>query len=267
MPAFTLKDVEEKRALSPKRFRFADHPAVREHKARGHHTVGLKFPSLKRLFLEETGISTLDGPYGPYRFLTDEKQIAKALAWQDRYWSLIFLRDNLDCSIALDFNLAEAGVYTRLGQAEHDAKSSRKFAAIRELAAGCVAVINTVSFYKNCDAICAVPPSPDKAWDLPTELCKFIAAKTGKENISSQVQFRKKKESVKALSLEEKWKALEKAGLRVSENVKGKRVVLIDDKYQSGTTAQFVASRLYESGAQEVHGLFCVKTWRDTDNT
>jgi predicted amidophosphoribosyltransferase len=41
---------------------------------------------------------------------------------------------------------------------------------------------------------------------------------------------------------------------------------LIDDKYQSGTTAQFVASHLYQAGAAEVCGLFCIKTWRDTDN-
>ena len=91
MPLITLKNVEEIRALTPKRFRFADNPAVREHKARGHYTVGLKFPSLQRLFLAETGITTLNGPYGPYRFLTDEKQIRAALEWQDRYSALIFL--------------------------------------------------------------------------------------------------------------------------------------------------------------------------------
>lgn len=69
------------------------------------------------------------------------------------------------------------------------------------------------------------------------------------------------------MALDEKWKALENASLKASEKFKGKKVILLDDKYQSGTTAQFVASRLYEAGAAEVHGLFCVKTWRDTDNT
>jgi len=258
--------VEKVRALAPKRFRFADVPAVREHKERGHHIVGLKFPSLQRLFLAETGIVTLNGPYGPYKFLTDKGQIDAALAWQDRYSSFIFLRDNLDCSMALDFNLAEAGIYTPLGQAEHDAKETHESAAVKTLAAACVSAIKKVSFYRGCDMVCAVPPSPNKRWDLPTEITKLVAAKTGKSNLSPEVQFQKKKNSVKALPLDQKWLALENAGLQVSASVKGKKVILIDDKYQSGTTAQFVASRLYEAGAKEVHGLFCVKTWRDTDN-
>jgi predicted amidophosphoribosyltransferase len=259
--------VEEKRALSPKRFRFCEVACVREHKNREQHIVGLKFPSLKRLFLAETGITTYDGPYGPYRFLTDPKQIEAALEWQERYSSLIFLRDNLDCSVAVDFNLASPGVYTKLGQAEHDAKASRKFSAIKELTSASADTIQRVLFYRECDAICAVPPAQGKEWDLPTELAKYVATKTGKENLSPSVKFLKKKESVKSLSLDDKWKMLENAGLRTSSTFKGKKVILLDDKYQSGTTAQFVASRLYDAGAAEVHGLFCVKTWRDTDNT
>jgi hypothetical protein len=95
MPSITIKDVEAVRELSPKRFRFLDNPAVREHQARGHHTVGLKFASVKRLFEADTGIVTLDGPYGPYKFLTDPAQISAALAWQTKHESHIFLRDNL----------------------------------------------------------------------------------------------------------------------------------------------------------------------------
>jgi predicted amidophosphoribosyltransferase len=72
---------------------------------------------------------------------------------------------------------------------------------------------------------------------------------------------------VKALSLEQKWAALGAAGLEAKRRlVAGKRVILLDDKYQSGTTAQFAAARLQEAGAQAVLGLACVKTWRDTDN-
>lgn len=267
MPSITLSNVETTRALTPKRFRFSEFACVREHKDGQQHIVGLKFPSLKRLFLAETGISTYDGPYGPFRFLTDKKQIDVALEWQERYSSLIFLRDNLHCSVAIDFNLAGPGVYTKLGQAEHDAKASRKFTAVKELTSASADTIQKILFYRECDAICAVPPAPGKDWDLPTELTKYVAAKTEKENLSPSVKFLKKKESVKLLSLDEKWKALENAGLRVGSGFRGKRVILLDDKYQSGTTAQFVASRLYEAGAAEVNGLFCVKTWRDTDNT
>lgn len=198
--------------------------------------------------------------------MTDPEQISAALAWQERHESHIFLRDNLVSSVALDFNLAEAGVYTSLGQAEHNAKSSRDADAIDKLSNACIAAINGVSFYHDCTAVCAVPPSPEKDWDLPTEIVKRVASKTGKQNISDEIAFSKKKESVKSLLLKDKWQALDDAKLGISEKVKGKRIILIDDKYQSGTTAQFVASKLYAAGAEEVHGLFCVKTWRDTDN-
>jgi hypothetical protein len=267
MPSITIDDVEAARALSPKRFRFLDNPAVREHQQRGHHTVGLKFPSVKRLFEADTGIQTLDGPYGPYKFLTDPAQISTALAWQTKHESHIFLRDNLVSSIALDFSLAEAGVYTELGQAEHSAKTSRDLAAIGRLSSACEATVKAVSFYNDCTVICAIPPSPEKEWDLPTEIAERVASKTGKRNLSGEIEFLKKKESVKSLLLEDKWQALEDAKLSVSGQLKGERIILIDDKYQSGTTVQFVASKLYRAGAREVHGLFCVKTWRDTDNT
>lgn len=266
MPGFDLEDVEKVRAMSPKRFRFSDNAAVRNHEARGHYVVGLKFPSLSRLFELETGISTLNGPYGPYKFLTDPDQIEAALAWQEKYRTLIFLRDNLDCSVALDLNLAAAAVYTELGQAEHDAKTSKDAVAIAKLCSQSASAIKRLSSYTDCDVVCAVPPSPDKEWDLPTEIAKRVSGIVGKADMSTQVKFKNKKQSVKTLALADKWKALKAADLAVSTNVNGKRVILLDDKYQSGTTAQFVASKLFEAGAKEVHGLFCVKTWRDTDN-
>lgn len=266
MPVFTLKDVKEQRDIKPKRFCFKDNPAVRKHENRGHHTVGLKFPSVNRLFKLETGIATLDGPYGPYKFLTDGSQIKSALKWQEKYQSFVFLRDNLDCSMALDFNLSEPAVYTELGQAEHDAKASKDKASIAKLCSQLAEAILANPFYAACEAVCAVPPSPDKDWDLPTELANCVAHKTGKNNISKEVRFSKKKDSVKMLSLDDKWKALETANLAISNKVNGKRVILIDDKYQSGTTAQFIGMRMFEAGAKEVLGLFCVKTWRDTDN-
>ena len=267
MPGFTLKDVENLRSISPKRFRFSDNASVRHHEARGHHVVGLKFPSIKRLFKLETGIDTLDGPYGPYKFLTDQAQIDAALAWQEKHRNYIFLRDNLDCSVALDFNLAGPAVYTSLGQAEHNAKASQQESAIEVLCSGCIKAVADIPFYGACELVCAVPPSPDKAWDLPSEIAKRLAISTGKKDITPEVRFNKKKQSVKLLSLQDKWKALEAAELSVSGEVKNKNVILVDDKYQSGTTAQFVACELYKAGAKEVHGLFCVKTWRDTDNT
>ena len=50
-------------------------------------------------------------------------------------------------------------------------------------------------------------------------------------------------------------------------NVKDKTVILIDDKYQSGITIQYIAMKLQQAGACEVYGLSFIKTLSDTDNT
>ncbi len=49
-------------------------------------------------------------------------------------------------------------------------------------------------------------------------------------------------------------------------NVKDKTIILIDDKYQSGITIQYIAMKLQQAGAHEVYGLSFVKTLRDKDN-
>lgn len=262
----TLKDVEALRHLTPKRCRLSDHPVVKE-KPDGTYVVGTKFHSLDRLFEAETGIATKSGPYGQYVFLSDKGQIEKALKWQETRKSLIFLRDLLDCSLALDFNFAEAGTYTKMGSAEHQAKANGDATAVSYLTHRCLSAVTKLCLYKECDSVCAVPPSPGKAWDLPEEITKRVAEKSQKANISPFVRFHKAKQSVKSLALRDKWGALESAQLVVSSNIKGQKIVLIDDKYQSGTTLQFVASKLFAAGASEVLGLSCVKTWRDTDNT
>jgi hypothetical protein len=264
----TLQDVEKIRLLAPKRCRFLDNPIVKD-RPNGTYAVSTKFPSLDRMFEAETGIATVGGRhgYGPYVYLSDKGQIEKALKWQEARRSLIFLRDMLDCSLALGFNLAEPGAYTRMGQAERQAKSTGDAAAVRYLTERCVSAVLNLGLYKECDSVCAVPPSAGKAWDLPEEITKYVAKKSQKKDISHLVRFHNAKQSVKNLALRDRWGALESARLIVNGNINGRKIILIDDKYQSGTTLQFVASKLFAAGASEVLGLSCVKTWRDTDNT
>ncbi|MGH6834799.1 MAG: hypothetical protein ACREC9_04445 [Methylocella sp.] len=262
----TLEDVEELRRLTPKRCRFLDHAIVNE-KPDGSYVVGTKFRSLDRMFQAETRIATRNGPHGPYVFLSDKGEIETALKWQKARKSLIFLRDWLDCSLALDFNFAEVAIYTKLGDAERRAKANADAQAVQYLVSRCLSAVTILGLYKECDSVCAVPPSPGKVWDLPEEIAKQVANKSQKEDISPLVRFRKVKQSVKNIALCDKWESLEFAQLEVCANINGRKIILIDDKYQSGTTLQFVASKLFAAGASEVLGLSCVKTWRDTDNT
>jgi len=262
---FSLKEVEAIRGYSPKRSRFSDHPVVKP-KDKDTYVVSTKFPCVDRLFKGETGLTTNSGPFGPYCFLSKPSDINKALEWQDQRKDFFFLRDNLTYSVAMDLNLASEGIYTTLGQAEHDAKADRSAKAVGVLADACARAFEILTPYQGADAICPVPPSPDKDWDLPTQIVERLSQKVGKPSLIGQVGFSKKKESVKALALEDKWKALEAAGFFASGKVAGKKIVLVDDKYQSGTTIQFVGSKLIEAGARYVFGLCPIKTWRDTDN-
>jgi hypothetical protein len=108
------------------------------------------------MFEAETGITTREGPYGPYAYLSDKDQIEAALTWQESRCALIFLRDALDCSLALDLNLREPGVYTDIGLAEHNAKVNGNQEAITYLAGKCFSIISALGLYKDCTAVCAV---------------------------------------------------------------------------------------------------------------
>ena len=82
--------------------------------------------------------------------------------------------------------------------------------------------------------------------------------------------FKGPKSSAKQFKIKKKWDVWEDAQVSFQKgralNVEGKTIVLIDDKYQSGTTIQYIAMKLQDAGAREVYGLCFVKTLRDTDN-
>jgi predicted amidophosphoribosyltransferase len=46
----------------------------------------------------------------------------------------------------------------------------------------------------------------------------------------------------------------------------GKRVLLVDDLYQSGISMNYCALLLLRAGAKKVFGLACEKTCRNDDN-
>lgn len=266
MPPFTFADVERMRGESPRRRQFAESSS--DLNPNGSFTLGFKFRFVAELFEHETDLRTRTGPYGPWANFTDTDEIQLAREWKSRRDRLVFLHDNLDYSIALDFNFAAEGEYTPLGLAEHRAKEEQHAASLDVLCGALLAAIGDLPAYQAANALCAVPPSQGKTWDLPTEIVKRIAPVCGKQDLSNAVAFTNKKQSLKALSLEDKWASLEASGFQADpKSVKEATIILIDDKYQSGTTAQFVACKLYEAGAKSVMGLYCVKTWRDTDNT
>src|SRR5579862_1202969 len=195
MPPFKFADVKRLRDATPKRRRFIE--SSDDLNADGSFSLSFRFASVARLFERETGLTTRDGPYGPWAKFTGEKEIAEAKKWKSKRDQTVFLHDNLDYSIALDLNLAGEGEYTELGLAEHRAKQDRDKASVKALSRAMSDAIDDLPPYRKADVVCAVPPSPGKSWDLPTEIAKRIATRCGKDDESNAVKFTKKKDSVK----------------------------------------------------------------------
>jgi predicted amidophosphoribosyltransferase len=115
-----------------------------------------------------------------------------------------------------------------------------------------------------------VPPNPEKNFDLPYRVTSRVSEKVGKQYVTDGFVFNRQKSSVKESLFNEKWKLWENAEISFQKassfDVNDKTIILIDDKYQSGITIQYIAMKLQQAGAREVYGLTFVKTLSDTDN-
>ena len=180
-------------------------------------------------------------------------------------------RDELDHCFALDYNYGSdensgTRTYTPFGWFEHSAKESRDESAAQALAAAMASFVKNHPLYDAADAIVPVPPNPSKAYHFPCDLAARLATLTGKDWYNSLVTKRQDTAKMQSLPVAQKVPALESV-LTIHPSVAGKRIILVDDLYQSGSTIWTVAKALKAAGCARVLGLVCVKSWRDTDNT
>lgn len=261
--------------LSPRRISFATTHATEPKWCPVDSRVGtFNIPfkeTVQRIFEAETKLKLYPNRNYPgyWHPISSKKDFQAITDWKIRQGTRIFIRDGLDMSITLDTNLRDnqGGGYTNLGALESQAKCQQNQDAIKKLAFSYIEAIRNLPGYKKARHIAAVPARPDKAYDLPRELAKRIADELGIENLTGRFSFAAEKAKIKEISLDQKWDAWDAAGLRFAPELpQGASVILIDDKYQSGVTIQFVASKLYDAGAREVYGMCAVKTLRDTDN-
>jgi hypothetical protein len=222
------------------------------------------------IFGEDTGLELyLGNSQGYWRSIKSEAEFTIIETWVKRQGTRHFLRDCLDLSVALDQNLIDntSGQYTELGSLEARAKTTPDEDAISRLTARYVEAIRDLPFYRDAPYIAAVPPRPGKVYDLPSVLADRIAKELGITDLTSHFSFANGKGPIKELSLDKKWDAWEAAGLSFSPKLENRpSVILIDDKYQSGISIQYVASKLYWAGVGKVFGLCAVKTLGDDDN-
>ena len=127
--------------------------------------------------------------------------------------------------------------------------------------------VKDLALYRQAKFICAVPSAPEKVFDLPRLLAGGVAKQLGLQDLTSGFDFARPKKAIKSSALAEKWNSWSDSGLRFAKPFRDHpAVIIVDDKYQSGVTIQFVASKLREAGAGPIYGLCAVKTWRDDDN-
>lgn len=259
MPSEPHRETQE----SARALRLAEEPMV--HFDEGRTALSTWNCSAAALFTADTAMR-LEAAEGRYeRLLCSPREVAAAVAWQAYRFQHVYLSDDLDSSIALDdLFRGEHGSYTPIGRLESFAKGAQDPQARNTLAALLSQFIRSSPLYAGC-AICAVPASSEKCFDLPRELAALVAGELRTEDLTRRLRLRGKKQPLKTLALGDKLPALEAARLTV-ETLIPQPVILIDDKYQSGTTANWIGAGLRAAGATAVHGVFLVKTWRGKDN-
>lgn len=271
-----MKEITRDTALAehnktPRKKCFHGNSEVQKRKEKPTFSVSIE--SAKKIFEAQTGQSLNYNPkFDKYWKYVTAEEIAQIEEWERNQGSLIYLRDCLSLSLAIDSNLTDntSGQYTAIGALEHKGKNNRDQNAINQLADTVSQVIQHLPYYKDADFICSVPPRPDKDFDLPSSVTSLVSRKLGKQDVTGGFAFNGQKSSVKAVTFDEKWNVWEGAQVSFQNsptfNVKDKTIILIDDKYQSGITIQYIAMKLQQAGAHEVYGLSFVKTLRDTDN-
>lgn len=252
------------------RKQFSANSGVQRNKARP--TFSVPFDNgLCRHFFEGTGFRLLwnEKFCQHYCFLNDQAAIDRAETWEKTQGTRVFIKNLMASSLALDLNFADhiSGKKTRVGLLEELAKHAHDQAAISELVRLSAETIRDISYLRECNFLMSVPAMPDKTYDLPRELAKGISSATGILDLTPKLALEGKVQSAKSVELSQKWDIWAACTAKYGgPALSGSRVLLVDDKYQSGITIHFWASKLLELGAAEVHGLSMVKTLRDTDN-
>ena len=187
--------------------------------------------------------------------------------------SSIYIHDDLTETFALDFHtkLAPSG-YTRttIGRLVYVAKPYNRRtgdkAQADKLATALLDFIRSHPSYAQTDVIVAIPPSnPDKSFDLPTYLVSRIAMTLGKIDATHWLQKVRKTQPMKRCrTIRDKIDNVRNAYAPSPEaSFRGKKVLIVDDIYQSGFTMHEVGRTIFAAGAVVVFGLAATKTALD----
>ncbi len=274
MQTINQQNLEQLQQLTPKRIYLPTASVLKKDADNSRYYGALNFPfkeTVQAIFEKDTELKLFDNANDLYNktsvwcSIKTEGEFNTVEKWIKTQGTTVFIRSLLSSCIALDVNVDYANeVKTDIGNLEYAAKHNQNKNAIGELVD---LLCNKISENKEEFYIAAVPANNDKDFDLPTLLAKEVAEKLGVIDITDYFFYQNSKQALKSVSINEKWQELEQANLQFKQhNLVNKPIVLIDDKYQSGTTLHYVASKLQQARFDIIYGLIIAKTIKDNDN-
>lgn len=272
LPSHTQADFNRLRGTPPNRICFATvHAnALKENTGQYAERTPYKFDLRFRQgvvseFFLGTGIRMRESPYGFWTPLSAE-QADVVRAWMAEQGTRVYLKDLFDCSIALGERTVD-NRETELGELFTAAKYERLDGAIAELAKRSAETISAMKSFQNVKCLSCPPPRSGKDFDLPTTIALLVSRKTGIPFMELGA-WQGEKGQLKDVAADKKWSELERVGFAPNSQLKrvDGAILILDDIYQSGTTLNFMRSKLTAQGIARASSLSLVKAARDTDN-
>ncbi len=239
----------------------------------GHINLPFGDGIIRHIFPDTLWIDKKRG--APYVWLSikNKKQFDTITDWCNDRGNYVYLRDCLSASAALGVNFNHSNESTEVRDSVYKCKFKFDELAISYLMELALEFINKHDIYKNCDCVVAVPPNASKGYDLPSTLAYNISQRLSVPDITKKFDFGAVKSSARNIEgndpkwFDKKWNIWQSANLTYNgETLAGKKILLIDDNYQSGLSLQYVAMILQNAGADQVYGLTMIKTRGDKGN-
>lgn len=270
-PPITLERFKAVRLAEPRRICFSStHKSALKRSFTGKAFGFLNLPFTETIseFLPWKLFKNTKGKFGGYyRLVPDEAEFESIKGWISDRSELVFIRSALTTAVAAGEHWKDADHRSEIGELEHAAKYDGSNTARAKLA-DLVTEIARRLYDGRVHVIASVPPTTAGAVGLPQYLAGALSDRLNLPNVTAAMKWNGQKPSLKELSVDQKWAALEQVGLSIERGaIQGKSVLLVDDMYQSGTTVHFVGGALRAAGANDIHVLAVSKGRRDTDNT
>ena len=161
---------------------------------------------------------------------------------------------------------ADINEHTQLGELVEQAKdygasNPSDPAAVEQIRGVALGWLARHPMTRSVDAVAAIPGTQPKDFDLPAALTEAISERLGKRRLwlRSRNQTPQKGRSGTAASSARSLGAL----MNADRDALGRRVLLVDDLYRSGSTMMAGATALRRAGATAVFCLALTKTARD----